>query len=76
MKIELTVNNRPFKESKLYNNLYTLLCVVIVVNMVVFDVLTIALLMKYKLISSWFMIYFAFTIFKGVFILTKMCNPK
>ncbi len=76
MKIELTVNNRPFKESKLYNNLYTLLCVVIMVNMVVFDVLTIALLMKYKLISSWFMIYFAFTIFKGVFILTKMCNPK
>ena len=76
MKIELTVNNRPFKESKLYNNLYTLLCVVIMVNMVVFDVLAIALLMKYKLISSWFMIYFAFTILKGVFILTKMCNPK
>tara|TARA_R110002096_G_scaffold145262_1_gene302781 strand:- start:2044 stop:2274 length:231 start_codon:yes stop_codon:yes gene_type:complete len=76
MKIELTVNNRPFKESKLYNNLYTLLCVVIMVNMVVFDVLAIALLMKYKLISSWFMIYFAFTIFKGVFIVTKMCNPK
>ncbi len=29
MKIELTVNNKPFKETALFNILYVVLCVVI-----------------------------------------------
>jgi hypothetical protein len=35
MKIELTVNNKPFKETILFNILYVVLCIVILVVLLI-----------------------------------------
>ena len=68
MKIELKVNNKTFKESNLYRQLCSL---VIMISMVTFDVALIFLLMKNFDFSKWILMYFIFTIYKGVWILER-----
>lgn len=73
MKIELKVNNKTFKESNLYRQSCSL---VIMISMVASDVALIFLLMNNINFSKWILMYFIFTIFKGVWILERGVKDK
>ena len=76
MRLTVTVNNKPFKESQLYHNIKFMLVIIILISIVISDVVAISLSVEYLNFNNWVFLYLIFTIIKGVWITEAMLNNK